>query len=284
MAFCKNCGSQLKPGAKFCETCGALAEEEKPVQPVGAAPGYVPPYQSTGYMAPPAMTGGSKKFGLPAIILACALVVVLVGGIIGIVSLSGTVSDLREENTQLVADKNRLTSDLNAANSNILRLNNDLVAANSEIGELTGDLNEATGTINDLNSDLAQANSELATASSNLNAANATIADLNEENAELAADKSELAADLTEANDTILALNSIVDIMDYTYSEIVAFIDMRFGWSEEDAKQFVTPYDETVGDLVDWLVYPFDSNDWTRAWKDMKDMYSWVRSNIEYSY
>ncbi len=277
MAFCKNCGSQLKPQDKFCETCGTLVEEEKPVAPVSAAPGYTPPYQPAGNAGQQKATAGNKKFGLPVIILACVLVVVLIGGIIGVVSLSGTVSDLKEENTQLVADKNQLTGQLNAANNTISGLNNELSEANSEISELTGDLNEATGTINDLNSDLLKANSSLS-------AANANIADLEDENEELAADKSELAADLDDANYTILSLNSIIDIMDYNYSEIIAFIDMRFGWAEEDAKQFVTPYDETVGDLVDWLVYPFDSGDWTRAWNDMKYMYSWVRSNIEYSY
>ncbi len=275
MAFCNNCGSQLKPGAKFCETCGALAEEEKPVQSVSAAPGYVPPYQSTGYMPPPKTTGGGSK--LPVIILACALVAVLIGGIIGIVSLNGTVSKLKTENTELIADNNQLTSDLNTANNNVLRLNNELVEANSEISELTGDLNAATGQINDLNSDLAAANSSL-------NAASATIANLEDENEELAADKSELAAELDEAYDSILALNSIIDIMNYNYSEIIAFIETRFGLVEEDATQFVTPDDYYVGELVDWLVTPFNSSDWNKAWADMQYMYTWVINNIEYSY
>jgi hypothetical protein len=35
---------------------------------------------------------------------------------------------------------------------------------------------------------------------------------------------------------------------------------------EEDAKQFVTPYDDLVSDLVDWLVTPFDSSNWAKAW------------------
>lgn len=166
MAFCNNCGSQLKPGAKFCENCGALAEEEKTPESTGAAPVYTPPpYQPYAGAAPPTAPAGGKNFGLPAIILACALVVVLIGGIIGIVTLSGTVSDLKEENTQLVADKNQLTNQLNAANSTILSLNSDLSAANSEISELTGDLNTATGQINDLNDDLAEANSNLNAAS-----------------------------------------------------------------------------------------------------------------------
>jgi hypothetical protein len=276
MAFCKNCGSQLKPQGKFCEICGALAEEEKPVQPMNAAPAYVPPpYQPAGNAGAQRASGGGSK--LPVIILACLLVLVLVGGIIGIVTLNGTVSKLKTENTELIADNNRLTGDLNTANNNILRLNNDLSEANSEIGELTGDLNAATGQINDLNSDLAEANS-------NLNAANATIANLEDENDELAADKSELAADLADANDTILSLNSIIDIMDYNYSEIIAFIETRFGLVEEDATQFVTPDDETVGELVDWLVTPFNSSDWNKAWADMQYMYTWVINTIEYSY
>ena len=277
MAFCNNCGSQLKPGAKFCENCGALAEEEKTPESTGAAPVYTPPpYQPYAGAAPPTAPAGGKNFGLPAIILACALVVVLIGGIIGIVTLSGTVSDLKEENTQLVADKNQLTNQLNAANSTILSLNSDLSAANSEISELTGDLNTATGQINDLNDDLAEANS-------NLNAASATIANLEDENAELAADKSELAADLADAGETILTLNTIIDVMNDNYEEIVALIDTRFGWIEEDAKQFVTPDDETVAELVEWLVTPF-TGDWNKAWSDMKYMLNWIRGNIEYSY
>ncbi|MDD4923971.1 MAG: zinc-ribbon domain-containing protein [Dehalococcoidales bacterium] len=277
MAFCKNCGAQLKPQDKFCEVCGTLVEEEKPVAPVSAASGYAPPFQPAGNVGAQKSPAGSKKSGLPVIILACALAVVLIGGIIGIVSLSGTISDLRAENEQLVADKNQLTGQLNAANNTITGLNNDLNAANSEISELTGDLNAATGTIDDLNSDLAEANSSL-------NAANATIADLSDENEELAADKSELAADLAEANSSILALNSIIDIMNYNYSEIIAFIEMRFGMVEEDATQFVTPYDEDVEALVDWLVTPFDSSNWAKAWDDFRWMYNWINNNIEYSY
>jgi hypothetical protein len=191
---------------------------------------------------------------------------------------------LKEENTQLVADKNQLTNQLNAANSTILSLNSDLSAANSEISELTGDLNTATGQINDLNDDLAEASESLAAANSNLNAANATIANLEDENDELAADKRELAADLADANDSILSLNSIIDIMDYNYSEIIAFIETRFGLVEEDATQFVTPYDGTVGALVDSLVTPFTDTDWNKAWSDYKTMYDWVKYNIEYSY
>ncbi len=35
---------------------------------------------------------------------------------------------------------------------------------------------------------------------------------------------------------------------------------------------------------MDWLVTPFNSSDWGKAWDDMQYMYSWVRNNIEYSY
>jgi hypothetical protein len=275
MAFCKNCGIQLKPQDKFCEACGTLVEAEKPVQPVGAAPAYVPPpYQPAGNAGVQRASGGSK---LPVIILACALVAVLIGGVIGIVTLNGTISKLRTENTELVADNNRLTGDLATANNNILRLNNELVSANNKISDLTGDLNDANDTIDDLNSDLVAA-------SNSLNAANATIADLNKEKQELAADKSELAAELDEAYDNILALNSIIDIMDYNYSVIIDFIETRFGLVEEDATQFVTPYDEYVESLVSSLVNPIDYSDWNRAWKDIQYMYTWVISNIEYSY
>jgi len=276
MAFCKNCGAQLKPQDKFCEACGTLVEEEKPVQPMGGAPAYTPPpYQPAARAGVPKVSGGGSK--LPVIILSCLLVLVLVGGVIGIVTLNGTISKLRTENTELVADNNRLTGDLNTANNNILRLNNELVAANNEISELTGDLSDANDTINDLNDDLAEANS-------NLNAANETIAGLEDEKDELAADNSELAAELDEAYDSILALNTIIDIMNANYSDIIAFIETRFGLVEEDAKQFVTPYDEYVGALVDSLANPIDYSDWNRAWQDIQQMYSWVINNIEYSY
>ena len=277
MAFCKNCGNQLKPQDKFCEACGTLVEEEKPVQPVGAASGNVPPYRPSGNMGQQKMPASGRKSNLPVIVLSCALAVVLIGGLIGIINLSGTVGDLKDENTQLVADKNQLTGDLNAANSTISSLNNDLSEANSEINGLTGDLNDANDTIDDLNTDLSAANSSL-------NAANAAIADLNDENQELAADKGQLAADLEDANDNLLILNSIIDTMNYNYNEILDFIYERFGQVEEDAKQFVTPYDEDVEDLVDWLVSPFDPGDWNKAWDDFRSMYSWIRNNIEYSY
>jgi hypothetical protein len=277
MAFCKNCGNQLKPQGKFCEVCGTLVTEEKPVQPVNVAPGNIPPYQPAGNMGQQMAPVGNKKFGLPVIILSCALAVVLLGGLIGIISLSGTVGNLKEENTQLVADKNQLTSDLNAANSTISSLNNDLSQANNEIDNLTGDLNDANDTIDGLNTDLAAANSDLS-------AANATIDDLNQENQELAADKGQLAADLADANDAILSLNSIIDVMNANYDEILQFIYERFGQVEEDARQFVTPNDEDVEALVEWLVTPFDSTDWNKAWEDFLTMFRWVRNNIEYSY
>jgi hypothetical protein len=201
----------------------------------------------------------------------------LVGGLIGIVNLNGTIGDLRDENAGLLADKSQLTSELSAANNTISGLNSDLNEANSAIDDLTGTLNAANSTISGLNDDLAEANSSLS-------AANATIADLNDENDELAAANSSLTADLSDANDTILSLNSIVDVMDYNYSVILEFINQRFGLVEEDATQFITPYDGTVGALVDSLVTPFTNTDWNKAWADYKTMYNWVRYNIEYSY
>ncbi len=138
-------------------------------------------------------------------------------------------------------------------------------------------MNDANDTIEGLNSDLTSANNSL-------NAANATIADLNEENDVLAADKGQLAAELTDANDMILSLNSIIDVMDYNYNEILQFIYERFGQVEEDATQFVTPYDEDVEALVEWLVTPFESDNWGKAWDDFRSMYYWIRNNIEYSY
>ena len=50
MATCTQCGAELKPGAKFCENCGAKVSAPKPaaqptavpqppVQPTQAAPG-----------------------------------------------------------------------------------------------------------------------------------------------------------------------------------------------------------------------------------------------------
>jgi hypothetical protein len=141
---------------------------------------------------------------------------------------------------------------------------------------LTGDLNDENITINDLNGDLAEAQS-------NLSAANAAIADLNEEKEGLAAEKSQLEAELSDANEMVSSLNSIIDVMDYNYSVILDFIYERFGMVEDDAKQFVTPDDETVGELVDLLVSPFNG-DWNKAWDDMQYLYSWVSNNIEYSH
>ena len=71
MAFCKNCGNQLKPQAKFCEACGTLVEEEKPVQSVGATPGYPPPYQPPAPKVQQNTPAFNKKSNLSLIILSC---------------------------------------------------------------------------------------------------------------------------------------------------------------------------------------------------------------------
>jgi chaperonin cofactor prefoldin len=273
MAYCKNCGSPLKPQDKFCEACGRPIEVEEPAAPVYEAPPAAP--VAPKYAAPPAAPY-KKRSNVPVIILSCILAVVLIGSAIGIISMSGTISDLRAENEELVAANNQLTSALNAANNTIISLNNELTEANSEINELTSDLNEASITINDLNSDLAEVQS-------NLSAANATIADLNEEKEGLAEEKSQLEAELSEANELVSSLNSIIDIMDANYSEILEFIEIRFGLVEDDARQFITPNDETVGELVDLLVTPFDG-DWDKAWNDFLAMFYWVYNNVEYSY
>jgi hypothetical protein len=277
MAYCKNCGSPLKPQDKFCEACGKPVEAEEPAAPVPEAPKTEPvrPNYSSPFVNREASKG--RGINIPVIVLSCLLVIALVGGLIGIVNLNGTIGDLRDENAGLLADKSQLTSELSAANNTISGLNSDLNEANSAIDDLTGTLNAANSTISGLNDDLAEANSSLS-------AANATIADLNDENDELAAANSSLTADLSDANDTILSLNSIVDVMDYNYSVILEFINQRFGLVEEDATQFLTPYDGTVGALVDSLVTPFTNTDWNKAWADYKTMYNWVRYNIEYSY
>lgn len=79
MAFCSNCGSEIKEGAKFCENCGAPVENaaEQPIREIvyeqtAAAPVVNTPEQES--MAKSALTWSIvglvlAEFGLPGIIV-----------------------------------------------------------------------------------------------------------------------------------------------------------------------------------------------------------------------
>lgn len=51
MATCTQCGAELKPGAKFCENCGAKVSAPKPAAQPAAVP--QPPVQPTQAAPPP---------------------------------------------------------------------------------------------------------------------------------------------------------------------------------------------------------------------------------------
>ena len=65
MATCTQCGAELKPGAKFCENCGAKVSvpqpaAQPPVQPTQAAP---PPPQPVQTPPQPQASGGNPYAG-----------------------------------------------------------------------------------------------------------------------------------------------------------------------------------------------------------------------------
>lgn len=87
MSFCKECGTPLKPGAKFCEGCGA---------PTGDQP-TPPSQQPSSIQEIPAAPSAPKKglpFSHPYLIAGIVIVVIILFGLIasGILSIGMTVT------------------------------------------------------------------------------------------------------------------------------------------------------------------------------------------------
>ena len=81
MAFCNSCGTDLAPGARFCNKCGAAILASSPA--TAAAPGVSVPVPQTvpaPAVAPPASSGALK-----AILIVVGVIVLI--GILGIASL-----------------------------------------------------------------------------------------------------------------------------------------------------------------------------------------------------
>lgn len=84
MQNCKNCGTQLRDGARFCPACGSPAEPPKQAAPNAGygQPGQVPPNAVYGNPMPP--KSNKKAFGIIAgivglIVVAAVLIVILLG-------------------------------------------------------------------------------------------------------------------------------------------------------------------------------------------------------------
>jgi len=92
-----------------------------------------------------------------------------------------------------------------------------------------------------------------------------------------------------EGNKTLLAQTQtwLQGNITYYESQIAAYENLRDKvnqrWNQVNVEPFITPQDQAVRDIVYAITGGWsDPSDWNEYWSDVKAMYTWVVSNIEY--
>ena len=90
MAFCQNCGAELKEGARFCENCGAAVlstQEPAYTQPVYNEPVYSEPEPQPVYSEPAAVVNNAEQQSAAK----SALILSIVGLVLSELGLPGII-------------------------------------------------------------------------------------------------------------------------------------------------------------------------------------------------
>jgi hypothetical protein len=96
MPFCTNCGEEIVPGSKFCESCGTPAE----LQPGAPAPAFIPtpvPGQQVPAPRPPLVPSPPSKKAVPVLVIIS--IVLILAGIAGVIWFVGLPALQKETGT-----------------------------------------------------------------------------------------------------------------------------------------------------------------------------------------
>ncbi|MBR0082107.1 MAG: zinc ribbon domain-containing protein [Clostridia bacterium] len=85
MAFCQNCGAELKDGARFCENCGAAVPSVQ--EPVYSQPAYSAPEPQPVYSEPTAVVNTEEQSSAAK----SALILSIVGLVLSELGLPGII-------------------------------------------------------------------------------------------------------------------------------------------------------------------------------------------------
>ena len=178
--------------------------------------------------------------------------------------LEGNKTLLAQTETWLNGNKTLLSQTQEWLQGNITYYESQISTLNSQIATLQGEITRLNGTIATLQ---AQTQTWL---QGNITYYESQIAALDSQIASL---QSEIA----RLNGIIAALQAYVA----AYENLRDKVNQR--WDQVNVEPFITPQDQAVRDIVYAITGGWSNpSDWNEYWSDVKAMYTWVVSNIEY--
>lgn len=242
---------------------------------------------------------GEKNLNRTVVIGTTVLCVVLLSCLVGAVIAYNSMladKDSRIENKDLkIADKTSQINDIETilaeSQSEIDDLSSQIAQKNSTITALNQQIGKKDSQISDLNSQISQKESTI----KNLNNQDSIIADLNDEisdlNSQILTLKSQIASLQTQNDDAtseITTLNSEMAHLQLAYDNFVAaYQNLRDVINQRsipsNISDFITPQDPEVTSMVYSITGGWSNiSDWNEFWTDVKALYIWIRTNIEY--
>jgi peptidoglycan hydrolase CwlO-like protein len=201
-----------------------------------------------------------------------------------------------EDLSSQIAQKN---STITALNQQISKKDSQISDLNSQISQkesITENLNNQDSIIANLNDQISQKdsqisslNGQLASLNNQISQKDATITDLTDQISLLESMKDSLSEEISDLNAQILTLNSRIESLQIQNNDnfVAAYQNLRDVINQRsipsNISDFITPQDPEVTAMVYSITGGWsNTSDWNEFWTDVKELYIWTITNIEY--
>jgi len=219
---------------------------------------------------------------------------IVVLSVLSILLLAGLVYSLMESSRkdEVIGSLNAELQDLEAQNARLqLWLSGNITQYERRVNQLRmwleNNISRYEEEVNSLNSQLSRLQVEKTQLqlwlSGNISQYEEEISVLNSQKAALEDKIVELTA---MYDDLYVSHEKLVDEYDDYMTAYQSLVDrVNWRWDKNNLEAFITPEDSSVKSIVYSVTGGWsDTSDWSEFWTDVKAMYDWVVSNIEYRY
>jgi peptidoglycan hydrolase CwlO-like protein len=187
-----------------------------------------------------------------------------------------------------ISQKDDIITNLNNQDSVIADLNGQISQKNSQISSLTSQVASLNSQISQKDSTIANLTTQLSLLESMTNSLASEISDLNSQIltlnnqiANLQTQNDDLTLEIATLNSEMAGLQLAYDNYVADYQNLIDIINQRSMHS--NISDFITPQDPEVTSIVYSITGGWsDTSDWNEFWTDVKALYTWIRTNIEY--
>jgi predicted nucleic acid-binding Zn-ribbon protein len=194
------------------------------------------------------------------------------------------ISDLNSQISQkdsIIENLNNQDDIVADLNKQISQKNSQISSLNSQVVSLNDQISQKDSTITDLTDQISLLESMTSSLAEEISDLNSQILSLNSQIAGLQTQNDDLASEITTLNSEMVFLQLAYDNFVAAYQNLREIINQRSMHS--NISDFITPQDPEVISTVYSVTGGWsDTSDLNEFWTDVKALYIWIRTNIEY--